>query len=414
MAVNTTMQNTDPTNSIYRYRASGYYMLGQEKYNIDYTNIRSIVIDHDYDKNNMPLVYLILNISTKLIDTIIKNIERGVFILNIQKCIENSDMPDLWKDYISDTFIYFAAEDINKTDSRDYENANEGREDIYKELTLGLMSQKLVNNNKKTVNGIIKCSSTMSAVAYVMGTNRQIVMEPFEYNNPLSTIFLPPKTSVAKSIEYLNGLQTFYNSPYRYYMDFNVSYLLSSRGKAVPRKGDAINTVLILLRNDYDTASKLQGMMTDETNQFYQVEIAATNVEIADYRERTKHYSKLKYTNTAGQNNDFIVVQQTAESNFANKTRQVRVPNDNPNILLNEEKHSMFYVSINKTDLDASAFTPNKEYSINAEEVYEGSGYSGDFLLRRKRELYFKSTGNTADDKLTLSTMLFFEKVYEG
>ena len=39
MAVNTTMQNTDPTNSIYRYRASGYYMLGQEKYNIDYTNI---------------------------------------------------------------------------------------------------------------------------------------------------------------------------------------------------------------------------------------------------------------------------------------------------------------------------------------------------------------------------------------
>ena len=141
MAVNTTMQNTDPTNSIYRYRASGYYMLGQEKYNIDYTNIRSIVIDHDYDKNNMPLVYLILNISTKLIDTIIKNIERGVFILNIQKCIENSDMPDLWKDYISDTFIYFAAEDINKTDSRDYENANEGREDIYKELIFGLSMQ---------------------------------------------------------------------------------------------------------------------------------------------------------------------------------------------------------------------------------------------------------------------------------
>ena len=117
MAVNTTMQNTDPTNSIYRYRASGYYMLGQEKYNIDYTNIRSIVIDHDYDKNNMPLVYLILNISTKLIDTIIKNIERGVFILNIQKCIENSDMPDLWKDYIRsrNAFQYGRCKYLQKT-----------------------------------------------------------------------------------------------------------------------------------------------------------------------------------------------------------------------------------------------------------------------------------------------------------
>lgn len=405
--------NSPVTDNIYKYQANGYYVLGQEKYRIDYTNIKSIVIDHDFDNNNMPLIYVIMNLSSKIIDMIIRNKEQGVFILNIQKCIDNSDMPDLWTDYINDTFLYFLTEDINKTDSRDYENANEGREDVYKEITVGMLSQKLVNNNKKTVNGILKCNNMASAVAYVIGKNRPIVMEPFEYNQALNSVFLPPKNSVAKSIEYLNALRTFYNTQYRYYMDFDVSYLLSSRGKAVPRKGDKINTVMVILRNDYNSASKLQGMSIDETNLYYKVEIPGTNAEIADYRDKSKKYVKLRYTDTSGDNDEFVIKEKQAGDNYASKTSHVRAPNDNVNLLTNAEKFSRLYIAVNKTDLDCSVFTPNKRYSINTDEVYIGCDYSGDYLLRRKRELYYKSTETTSDSKLTLSTMLYFEKVYE-
>jgi len=417
MAVNSAIspiyENSKLTDNIYKYQASGFYILGQEKYKIDYTNIKSIVVDHDFDNNNMPLIYVILNLSSKLIDAIIRNKEQGVFILNIQKCIDNSDMPDLWTDYINDTFLYFLAEDINKTDARDYENTNEGREDIYKEITVGMLSQKLVNNNKKTVNGILKCNNMASAVAYVIGQNRPIVMEPFENNSALNSVFLPPRNSVAKSIEYLNGIRTFYNTQYRYYMDFDVSYLLSQRGKAVPKKGDKINTVMVVLRNDYDASSKLQGMSVDETNLYYRVEIPATNVEIADYRERSKQYVKLRYTDTAGDNTEYTIKKKQPGDNYASKTSHVRAPNDNYNLLTNAEKFSRLYIAVNKTDLDCSAFTPNKRYTINADEVYIGCDYSGDYILRRKRELYFKSSESTSDPKLTLSTMLYFEKVYE-
>lgn len=404
--------NTAISNNIYRYRASGYYVLGQEKYTLDYTNFDSIVIDYNYDVNNMPILYAILNLSTKLIDIIVKNKDTGVFILTIQKCIENSDMPDLWKDYISTTFLYFTTDDINKTDSRDYENSSEGREDIYKEITLGLLAQDLVNNNRRSVNGIINCNSMMGAALYTIGTSRPLVIETFENNAALKSVFLPPRNSIAKSLEYLNGLSTFYNTPYRYFMDYSVSYLLSSRGNKVPKKGDNVNTIMIVLKNDYDTESKLQGMATDETNGYCQVEIAATNVEVSDYKEKAKLYTKLKFTDTDGKNSEFEVISKSNTSNFSSKAVHVRVPNDNTGLLTNAEKYSMFYMAVNKTDLDASVFTPNKEYQINADEVYEGSGYSGKFLLRRKRELYFKSTGKTADNKLTLSTMLFFEKVY--
>lgn len=404
--------NTSITSNIYRYRAKGFYVLGQEKFTIDYTNIRSIVIDHDYKSNNMPLIYIILNLSTKIIDKVISNKDTGVFIISIQKCVDNSDLPDLWIDYISDTFLYFLTEDINKTDKRDYENENEGRDDIYKEITVGLLSQNLVNHNKKTVNGILRANDMMSAVSYVAGNGRPMVVEPFENNNSIRNLFLPPKTSVAKSIEYLNGIKVFYNTPYIYYMDFDVSYLLSSRGRQVPKKGDKINTVMIVLRNDYDMSARIQGMSINESNKYYYIEIGAGNAEVADFKERSKSYTTLRYTNTAGKNSDMQVTKVNSNSNFVSKTSHVRAPNDNPGLLTNARRTSEFYMSITKTDLDASVFTPNKEYIINAEDVYDKS-YSGRYLLRRKRELFFKSTGNTADDKLTLSTLLFFEKVYE-
>ena len=406
--------DTSPKLTIYKYRASGYYIVGEDKNRIEYTNIKSIVIDHDYVTNNMPLMYVILSLSTKVVDKIIKNKETGTFIINIQKSIDNTDSAILWEDYINDTFIYFLAEDINKTDTRDYEASNDGREDIYKEITVGLLSKNLVNNNKKTVNGIINANNMASAVAYCVGVNRPLVMEPFENNASLKRLIMPPKNSVAKCIAYLNSIKTFYNTNYTYYMDYDASYLMSSRGKPVPRKGDKYNTVMLTLRNDYDSASKLQGMSVDEKNRYYNVEINASNAEVADYREKSKSYTKLSYTNTDGTNSTHQSQEITANRNFANKTLQVRVPNGNEGLVLNTERVSRLYISVNKTDLDNSIFNINKEYIVAADEVYSDSSYSGKYILRRRRELYFKASGGGADDKFTASTLLVLEKVFEG
>ena len=153
-------------------------------------------------------------------------------------------------------------------------------------------------------------------------------------------------------------------------MDFDVSYLLSSRGKAVPRKGDKINTVMVILRNDYNSASKLQGMSIDETNLYYKVEIPGTNAEIADYRDKSKKYVKLRYTDTSGDNDEFVIKEKQAGDNYASKTSHVRAPNDNVNLLTNAEKFSRLYIAVNKTDLDCSVFTPNKRYKVKNYDDY--------------------------------------------
>lgn len=406
----TAYDSTSNTTEVYKYKASGFYVYGSNKYSIDFMNFKSIVIDHDYEINNMPLLYIILNIDAKLADAIVTNQKTGVFILSIQKCIDNSDMPDLWEDCFNDTFLYYLSEDINKKDERDYEASNTGREDMYREVTIGLLSQKLVNNNKTVANGIINCSDMSSAVSYVIGKSLPLVMEPFKNNQPLKRVVLPPVSSVAKAVAYLNSIKVFYDSKYRYYMDLDAIYLLSSSGKAVPRKGNKGNSVHIALQNDYDKASKVQGMTFNKQGSFYAIDVSGVDAEVENYNFATNSYSKLQYTDTDGKSNTITTANLDKQSSLANKTVNVRVPNGNIGLVTNAEKNTDIYLAINKTDLDTTVLTLNKEYVLNAENVYTGLGYSGTYILRRKRELYFRGAGS--DDKFTINVMLYLEKAY--
>jgi hypothetical protein len=403
--------NTDTEAVVYKYRASAVYVVGQDQYDINYINFKSIVIDHDYRNNNMPLIYAVLRISSKIVDIIVSNKDTGVFILNIQKCVA-SDESELWKDYIKDTFIYYTPDDINKTDTRDYAESNEERADIYKEITVGLLSQSLVNTNKKVVNGII--NTDMMSAAYYILSSRPVIIEPFTNNPTLKNVFLPPLNSVAKCIEYLNNYKVFYNSDYIYYMDFDTSYLLSSNGKAIPKKGDTINSVIITLKNDSDMTSRGQGMVEDENAKCYKIDISASSAQISDNEVNTKSFTSISYTSTDGTNNKSEVESLASDSNVVAKVKNVRVPNNNTGLISNISKsivNNSIFLSINKNDLDASVFTPNKEYNISADAVYTDGGYSGKYLLIRKRELYFKSTGSGADEQFTMSTLLFFSKI---
>ena len=101
---------------------------------------------------------------------------------------------------------------------------------------------------------------------------------------------------------------------------------------------------------------------------------------------------------------------------FKPGTKLIKTRNDNPNQIKNiksEIETMVNQISFSKPGLDPSVFTPNKEYIINADDVYSGTSYSGKYLLRRKRELYFKSSGTGMNEKFILNTMLLFERVFE-
>ncbi len=397
---------------IYKFRASGYYSLDGESHEITYENFRSIVIDRDYEKNNMPLVYIIFNLSSKLTDIVVKNIKKGVFIINIQKTIDNADTGEIWEDYINDTFVYFLQEDVNKVDERTYEYVNEDREDLYSELTVGLLSQTLINNNKKVVNGILNCNDMASAVAYTLSGGTPIVMEPFNYNKPLKRIILPPCNSKSKCVKYLDGLRTFYNTPYRFFMDMDCIYLLSQSGKKVPRKGEQINSVHITLQDEYIAESKMQGMITETEKGYYGIDISGVDADAADYSGTEYTATKIQVMDRKGKGTKTDIA-DTSGANYTTKTVNLRASNDNIAALQNARNHSYRFLSVTKTDIDCSVMTPNKEYVVDADKVYKDGDYSGNYYVVRKRELFFKGGDGAESEKFTCSTMLFMEKVYK-
>lgn len=406
---NNSMQETyQPNINVYKYAVEMRYVLNQEDITyLDPMNIKSVAIDSDYKNANMPMIFVTLSINKRLIDKMVKNQDTGTVLLNIKRCTVNSDMPDLYIDYINDKFIYFISEDINKNDSADYEGANEDREDIYKLTTIGLLSLDHVNKNKKVMNGVV--NGKLSSIMYYLTSHLPIVIEPPTNNVTLTNQFLPPLNSVAKALKYINSINVFYSTPYRFFIDFGVSYLLSSSGAAVKQKGEAISTVLLVLKNSYDEGSKIQGMITSEEQSMYQIEIDAQDCELADNHISDKSYTKVSATSTSGSKVDASLSNKPEESSIVSKTRAVRVSNDNTGLvdnMISSLDNSAIQLLVQKTAIDSSVLTMNKEYFVKADEVYGSEKYNGRYILTRKRELYVRE-----DEDFSMDVMLLLEKI---
>lgn len=405
------IQNTYmPDTNIYKYSADMKFVLGSNDVSyIDSMNIKSIAIDSDYKNTNMPMIFITLSIDKRLIDKMVKYQGEGIIILTIARCVVNSDMPELYTDYINDKFIYFISEDINKNDIADYEGANSDREDIFKLTTIGLLSLDHVNKNKKSVNGVI--SGKLSSIMYYLVSHLPVVIEPPDNNIELTNQFLPPINSVSKALNYINSIKVFYSTKYRFFIDFDVSYLISSSGKAVKKQGENINSVFIEIRNSYDQASKLQGMKINEAQSMYYIECDGIDCELSDNHILDKTFSKLSGTDTSGRHINTNLSNISKNSPLSLKTKSIRISNDNEGIVENIASSfdsSSIQLLVQKTDIDASVLTMNKEYIIKADDVYNTEEYNGHYILTRKRELYIRE-----DEDFALNTMLLFEKVSE-
>ena len=392
--------NTD----LYKYTASATFIDGSDVYDLETVNIRTIAIDYNYNDLNMPMIFMTLGIYKSLANKMIMKQDSAIFILNIKRAITNSDMPNLYSDYINDKFIYFITGDIDEGTLVELE---EDAPDDDTTVTVGLLCQDHVNKNKKPVNGIIK--GNLSSAMYYLTGHLPIVIEPPTSNIALENKIIPPLNSVAKSIEYLNSIHVLYNTPYRFFIDFDQAYLISSSGNGVKVRGNNINTVLITILHEDEYDAKIQGMTTNKSQELYDVLVSHKDCQLCDNTLSNKSFSKVTATNTSGNSTNATSATKSSSSNVTSKTRTIRVPNDNDGLLQNmvtKMDQSAIQILVQKTDVDSAAFSMNREYIIRAEEAYNTDAYNGRYLLVRKRELYIRD-----DDTFTVNVMLLLQKV---
>ena len=402
-----TSTSHEPAGSIYRYSVDLKYILNDRVYGIETSAVKTISIDSDYINNNMPMIFITLGVYKSLANKMLLNQDKGLFILDIKRCVYNSGNPGLYTNYISDKFIYFIAGDIDIDNSVEYKEDEPDDDTI---VTLGLLSLDHVNKNKKSINGVL--NGKLSSIMYYLTSDLPILIEPPKKNVMMNGLVIPPINSVAKSLEYLNSLQVFYETPYRFFIDFDKSYLISSSGKTVKAKNDSISTIVINIYHwEDDPESKIQGMITNKEQSVHQINFSSSDCEISDNNISEKLFKNLNATNASGNNISGKLSHVSSKSPIVNKSRTVRIGNDN-NALLNHMIYSIDSSSvqmvIQKTDIDSEVFTINKEYYIEASNAYGTDTYNGRYILVRKRELYVRD-----DETFTMNTMLSFKKVPE-
>ena len=250
--------------------------------NIDQTNIKMFSISKTYDMYNMPICGMSLTVDKKLADEMILNTKTSTLIMSMYKVQVNDSLtqaiPEL---YFTEEFTYLTEDDISKNKDQDYKQAKDteenSREDVYRTLMLGLISKTLVDYNLTPSNTTIYNSSIQDIVVNFLNNGNPLLIEPFSESQVIDQLIISPKESIAKTLDYLNSVRVFYDTGYRFFMDFENMYLVSKSGKPVPRKHDKYDLVKLEIKPLSKDGAIDQGFNMDTDNKCYRINIIASD-----------------------------------------------------------------------------------------------------------------------------------------
>lgn len=391
----------------FRYKVSLSYVNSDSNSEIliDSNQIQYIGIDKDFDNTNMPVIAIMGSIEKDIIDDMINNINNNIVTLGIYRYDINNQNDDITKKYFHDRFIYIISDDVSKTAELDYYEGNNNTL-LYKDITIWLIQQDSVNNNRHTINGIFKNVTTNSLILNTTNYLGKVLLEPIKYDNKYDQIIIPPQDSISSYISYLNNsLSVFYDTQYRFFIDFDMTYILSSSGKVVKSKNQDIFTIEINIKNIGTNTNEELGMYINKNGDKASITVNTTDIEYTKNNISNKLVNKIITIDSEGN-----VLEKNVDNNkikiTGNMNRIINISNNDNNVINNitsSIEMNNVMLTIVKNDLDASIFTMNKEYIIN-DELHED--YNGKYLLCSTKQLFVKQT-----DYFIMTTVLTFKKI---
>lgn len=391
----------------YKYTISLQYLNIRQKVSTDIKTecIKSVIIDHNYDKNCMPVIFINLRLDKSLVDDMIKNQNTNLMILAISKFDNNTELK-LEVECLRKKCIYFLTDDVNKMDPIDYNDETEAtmKGDTFRKITIGLLVLDHVNNNKTLCEVTTKNATNYDIVKYITSHMKNLFIEPFSYNDTFEQFVLPPKDSVNKALRFLNDQRVFYSTPYRYYQDFNHTYIISSSGKEIKRTDETYSTIVVNIRDIDDVGANDTGVVVNRSNETYEVYVSYANTQVYDNTLINKSKNKVRGITSSG-SSDISLLNTSSYS--TDKYSLERLNNDNVHMIENLEAKANsenFIVYFSKNDLDTDLFTINKRISINNIQRYQE--FNGNYLLYRKREIYLRE-----DQTFVMSSMINLKRI---
>lgn len=395
----------------YNYTPTVELMIGTKNYTFPRNSIRTIIIDDSYDKNTMPIIYIKVRISSVLYNKLVLNADKGTISFRLFKFTRDTKS-SIREVYIEDNFTYIMTSDpnynealeqfVNNTNTDDTESS-----DTYMEGFIGLMSLQCIEDNKKLINDIIK-DSNLPSIVHKYTNHMNMCIEPFEYVDVIKQHIIPPMTTITSLLKWLNDNFTFYKSGYRYFRDFTTTYLLSMNGRAVSDGTSRFNTIVFSIRDPLDHLGKVNSMELDNTNHAYIIYVDASDTSIHIDRTTNKHYNSIVGVdgigNTVQEHLNLPESPMLSEKVLLERT----YPNNIEKIYSTKTviESASVIVTIRKSEIDSTIFSPNKEYQIK--NYSDNREFDGRYLLSYKKEIILRQ-----DDGYIGGVAVGLRKIYE-
>ena len=372
----------------FKYKLEMSLLIGKKYYEIPRNSVKTILISSDYDKNNMPIIYMRIRMSSTLYNQMVLNNDRATISFRLFKFNDKS-VSGVVESYIEDNFTYVMPTDPNYNEAMEQyvsgsSTAYNDNADAYMEGYIALTSLKLVGDNIKLINTIVKDTDIMSIV-HKFTSHMNMCIEPFDNRDHIDQMIIPPITTISKLLAYLNDQYCFYKNGYRYFRSFNTTYLLSANGNSVKEGINSFNTIIISICDPLDEKGKSNAIDLDRTNHAYIIYVDAKKTSISVDKFANKQYNSIIGVDTEGNTiQEELRVPPTPDS--TEKTIITRT--DSLDYIYNIKRaveSVSVILTVSKTEIDSSLFTPNKEYQI---KHYSSSReYDGKYILSYKKEV---------------------------
>lgn len=373
--------------STYSYNVEISYVQSEthEEYEIQEQSIDYLVITNDYTNALTPTICMKIKLDSKLYEIMQPDQDKGKIILNIVSR-KPSATSSIYKSYIRDQFDYMMTDSPNTTQDIE-QQAPAGQ--AYHTCIIGLIRKDILANNQRQFNGIFNNTTMMSLIDEGTKHMPKILIEPLKNNTQIESITVPVVDSVMKYLAYLNSKYNFYNDQYTYYMGLERTYLISNSGKYIDPKDNQHPYVAIDIRKLSDVNLNLAGLVSDDEQDAYIIYIDAQDASFHADRVTPETAANIATVSNDGKQ-ETVNIDTSAIVNTQPQLNAVTyIKSDDPNsaqYVANTLQNNALTIVVNKTEIDTSILTPNKEYLISN---YEGNNqYTGRYMLAWKRELF--------------------------
>lgn len=376
-----------PISISYSYKIDAKFVLDDKEEYILPEAISTIITDYDYDNKNIPIIYMGVNLETSLYNRMIQNTENATITLTISKT-KNGSSNKFFTNYVKGSFTYFMSS------NPDYNTTLEKSSDTHNKIGtnfrhgyIALILNGITDINKTNINTIIK-NSNMSSIVNKFTSHMKMVMEPLHKDQHFRQLIIEPMESIPRLLDFLMKKSVFYRRGFRYFADFERSYLLSGEGNPVDASDGTYSTIIINVIDPTNAEAHQTGIITDHQNKEYILNINALNTVTEVNKTNEKIYNTITGVDSYGNTKEISLNIPKTQGSSA-KIRHERVPSDNieyVEYLQSKIEDSSLLFSVTKTEIDTSLITPNKEYIVRNFPTYEQ--YNGNYVLSYKKDTF--------------------------